>query len=220
MHQHQKGHHEPVASTLVAIALSQGGSGTAGATGATGPTGPGVGATGPTGPTGPGAGVTGATGPTGPGVGSTGVTGATGLAGGPLGFANFFALMPGDNVAPIAAGAPILYPQNGPIGGVGIVRLTPSSFQVVPGTYRVSWQASISEPGQLMLRLNGTEFAPSVVGRATGTSQLVGNTLITVAANTTLEVVNPSGNAAALTMTPIAGGTHAVSATLTIERLA
>ena len=57
------------------------------------------------------------------------------------------------------------------------------------------------------------------MGRATGTSQIVGESLITVGANTTLEVINPAGNASALTITPIAGGTHSVSAHLVVQRV-
>ena len=184
----------------------------AGATGPTGPTGP---SGGPTGPTGPG----GSTGPNGV-TGVTGATGPTGV-GGLLAYALFFALMPGDNSATIAVGAAVLFPQNGPTNGV-IARTGPSTFNLPAiGTYSIAWQASITEPGQLMLRLNGVELAPTVVGRATGTDQIVGDTFITtVAANSVLEVINPSGNAAALTLTPTAGGTHPVSATLAIERIA
>src|ERR1700722_11488219 len=52
-------------------------------------------------------GATGATGPAGP-------TGATGLSGGLTDFADFFALMPGDNSAPVGAGDPVQFPQDGP----------------------------------------------------------------------------------------------------------
>jgi hypothetical protein len=88
------------------------------------------------------------------------------------------------------------------------------------GDYQVSWQVSVDEPGQLQLSLNGAGLPETVVGRATGTSQLVGNTLITTTiANSIISVINPPGNSTALTITPIAGGASAVSATLTIVAL-
>jgi len=63
-------------------------------------------------------------------------------------------------------------------------------------------------------------LAYTVVGRATGTSQLVGTTLITTTkTNSILTVRNPAGNSTALTITPQAGGTRAVSASLVITRL-
>lgn len=62
--------------------------------------------------------------------------------------------------------------------------------------------------------------AYTVVGRATGTSQIVGIAVVeTTSVNSTLTVRNPAGNAAALTVTPLAGGTRPVSAHLTIIQL-
>jgi hypothetical protein len=50
----------------------------------------------------------------------------------PLGtFGSFFALMPGDNAATVAAGAAVQFPQNGPANG--IVRSSASQF-VLPAT--------------------------------------------------------------------------------------
>jgi hypothetical protein len=134
---------------------------------------------------------------------------------------NFFALMPPDNAATIAVGAPVLFPQNGPTTAPpAATRATAGTFTVpVAGIYQISWQASIAEPGQLQVAVNGVGVANTVVGRATGTSQMEGNTLVTLAANDVVSILNPTGNAAALTMTPIAGGTHAVSATLTIRKV-
>jgi hypothetical protein len=88
------------------------------------------------------------------------------------------------------------------------------------GVYQVMFQVSVSEAGQLDLTLAGTELPYTVVGRATGTSQIVGIALVqTTVANSILTVRNPAGNTPALTITPLAGGTHAVSAHLVITRL-
>ena len=173
------------------------------------------------------AGIPGVAGPAGaPGIagaaGIAGIPGIPGIPGAPglLDFSDFFALMPGDNAATIAADAAVLFPQDGSTSGV-ITRLTDSTFLLPTiGTYLIQFQASVTEAGQLMLRLNGSPVANSVVGRATGTSQIVGLSLITTTSpNSILEVINPPGNATALTLTPVAGGTHAVSAHLVIVRI-
>lgn len=167
-----------------------------------------VGATGPQG-------AQGAQGPAGP-AGPTGPAGANAVSE----YALFYALMPGDNAFTVAPGSAVQFPQNGPTSGA-IVRNGASSFVLTSiGTYEIAWQVSINEPGQLQLSLNGVGLASTVVGRATGTTQLVGDTLVTTAVpDTVLALVNPPGNSTALTVTPVAGGIYPVSATLTIKRV-
>jgi len=142
------------------------------------------------------------------------------LLGGITTFAEFYALMPGDNTATIAAGSPVEFPQNGPTNGI-ITRINASQFNIpAVGIYWVRWQVSIAEAGQLILQLNGSDIARSVVGRATGTDQIVGETMIsTTLPNTILTVTNPSGNPVAITLNPSAGGTRAVSANLITTRI-
>jgi hypothetical protein len=207
----------------------QGLPGVPGATGATGATGVG-GATGVQGLPGvPGAtGATGASGNAGsPGnMGATGATGATGTAGGLVGFADFFALMPPDNAATVAVGGAVQFPQDGESSGNGsIVRAGLSTFLLADvGVYQVSFQVSVTEAGQLVLALNQgggfLEIQSTVVGRATGTSQIVETALVrTVVPNSVLEVRNPVSESTALTITPLAGGTNPVSAHLVILQL-
>jgi len=207
--------------------------GPTGATGATGPTGPqGIqGLTGDIGPTGP-IGPTGATGATGPqGIqgltgdigptGPIGPTGATGAAGGVLNYADFYALMPPDNTATIAPGTDVSFPQDGPNSGVNISRTSASSFSLgLIGTYEILFQVGVDEAGQLLLTLNGDPLEYTVVGRATGTSQIIGMAIVTTTSiNSILTVRNPADNATALTITPSAGGTQPVSAHLVIIQL-
>lgn len=142
------------------------------------------------------------------------------LMSGSIAFSEFYALMPGDNTATIAAGTLINFPTNGRSNGI-IIRSSSNEF-ILPdvGTYQVNWQVSVSEAAQLGLRLNGTLIATTVVGRATGTTQLVGNTIITTTRpNSLLGVVYPAGNTPALTITPNAGGNMAVTANLIITRI-
>ena len=195
--------------------------GPTGATGIPGLPGPTGGITGPIGPTGL-IGLTGPTGPccTGP-TGATGETGATGADAGAGEFADFFALMPGDNADIVAPGTPVDFPQDGPTSG-DILRASASEF-IIPeiGVYQVFFQVSVTEAGQLQLELNGAPLAYTVVGRDTGSSQIVGKFLVeTTVINSTLRVINPAGNPTALTITPLAGGANPVSAHLLIERLA
>jgi hypothetical protein len=79
---------------------------------------------------------------------------------------------------------------------------------------------SVTEQGQLILTLNGADLAYTVVGRGTSTTQIVGMALVSgTTINSVLTVRNPAGNPAALTITPLAGGTRPVSAHLTIEQI-
>lgn len=205
----------------------EGSRGPRGLTGPVGPTGP-AGADGADGAIGP----TGATGPVGP-VGPAGATGATGPAGptgtgGILDFADFYALMPGDNAATVGAGEDVDFPQDGPSsGGTGITRIDVDSFNLAEiGVYQVLFQVSVTEAGQLVLTLDSgdgagaVELDYTVVGRATGTSQIVGMALVeTNAINSILTVRNPTTATTALTITPLAGGSKPVSAHLVITRI-
>ncbi|MBQ9024624.1 MAG: collagen-like protein [Bacilli bacterium] len=181
---------------------------------------------GPTGPTGPSGGPTGSTGPTGPqGIqGEIGPTGATGPAGisGVFNYADFYALMPPDNSATVAPGTDVSFPQDGPNSGADIIRTGPSSFSLSQiGTYQVFFNVPVTEAGQLELTLNGAPIEYTVVGRATGTSDISGMFLAeTTTINSIITVRNPAGNAAALTITPLAGGTSPVSAHLVIIQIA
>lgn len=182
---------------------------------------------GPPGPTGA-TGATGATGPTGAAgaTGATGATGAQGPAGGVLDFADFYALMPPDNAATVAIGGDVDFPNDGPSSGTGLIARTGvDTFNLAEiGTYEVLFQVSVSEAGQLVLTLNSgagaVELAYTVVGRDTGTSQIIGMALVqTTVINSILTVRNPAANPTALTITPLAGGADPVSAHLLITRI-
>ncbi|MCE5170741.1 hypothetical protein LQV63_15650 [Paenibacillus profundus] len=133
--------------------------------------------------------------------------------------------MPPDNAATVAAGADVQFPQNGPTSGGGIFRTSASTFNLSAiGTYQVLFQVSVTEAGQLVLTLDSgggaIQLAYTVVGRATGTSQIVGIALVTTTViNSILTVRNPATESTALTITPLAGGTEPVSAHLVITRL-
>src|ERR1700722_912127 len=137
-------------------------------------------------------------------------------------FGDFFALMPPDNAATVAVGAAVSFPQDGPNSGTGVItRVSDTEFQLSSiGTYQVMFQVSVSEAGQLVLDLNDVDLPYTVVGRATGTSQIVGMSLVsTTEVNSQLSVHNPVGGFVALTITPYGGGAQSVSAHLVITRL-
>lgn len=158
-------------------------------------------------------------------VGPQGPAGPQGPSGGVLEFADFFALMPGDNAATIGIGADVNFPQDGPTSAGGVIARTgPNTFNLAEiGVYEVLFQVSVTEPGQLVLTLDSgggpVVLSYTVAGRATGTSQIVGMALVqTTVVNSVLTVRNNS-SAAALTITPLAGGTAPVSAHLIITRI-
>jgi hypothetical protein len=130
--------------------------------------------------------------------------------------------MPPDNAATVGVGTDVSFPQDGPTSGAAIARTGPSTFNLAAiGTYQVLFQVSVTEAGQLILTLNTADLAYTVVGRATGTSQIVGMALVTTTlVNSILTVRNPAGNSTALTITPLAGGTRPVSAHLVIMQIA
>jgi len=133
--------------------------------------------------------------------------------------------MPGNNSAPVAVGDALEFAEDGVTNGL-ITRFDVKTFTLRNiGVYEVQFQASIAEAAQLVIALDdGTgvnEVKNSVCGRATGANQVTGVSLIeTTVANTKLSIRNPIGNSTALSMTPFAGGTHAVSCHLVIKQLA
>ena len=192
--------------------------GQTGAQGPAGPQGP-IGLQGPVGPQGP-AGEQGAVGPQGP-AGEQGPVGPQGPAGTVLAYADFYALMPPDNPAPIPTGSDVSFPNNGATSATTILRASSSSFTLTtPGVYAVSFQVSAAESGQLVLTLNNEELPYTVVGRSGAETQLVGMALVTTTdPNSVLTVRNPEGTGNAITLTPSAGGTDTVSAHLVIAQL-
>ena len=87
--------------------------------------------------------------------------------------------MPPDNTATIASGKPVEFPTDGCTNNTSITRLTLSTFNLANiGIYEITFQVSITEPGQLVVVLNEIEIPYTVVGRATGTSQIFGMCLI------------------------------------------
>ena len=129
--------------------------------------------------------------------------------------------MPPNNAATVAPGTDVSFPQDGPNSGTGIARTGVSSFNLANiGVYHVLFEVSVDEAGQLLLTLNGADLAYTAAGRATGASQIVGIAIVeTTTINSIITVRNPAGNAAALTITPLAGGTRLVSAHLTILQM-
>ena len=194
--------------------------GAQGATGATGARGA-EGAQGPAGPAGPAGGPQGPQGVPGPAgaPGSVGPVGPVGPAGS-TDSALFFGLSPSDNPFFVFPGLSVEFPQDGPSTSTDILRVGTSTSAFVlstAGVYRVTFQVPITEAGQLVVRLNGSELAYTVTGRATGTTTIGLTTLVDAAAGDVLDIGNPLAAPAALTVTPLAGGSSPVSSTLLIE---
>lgn len=133
---------------------------------------------------------------------------------------NFYALMPGDNSATIAPGAPIEFPNDGVTNNTVITRITATRFNLATvGIYEIFFQVSISEAGQLVVVVNDTELPYTCIGRATGTTQISCMTIInTTLPDSILSINNVAANATALTVTPNAGGNNPVSANLIVKQ--
>lgn len=104
----------------------------------------------------------------------------------------------------------------------GIVRNDGSSF-ILPdiGIYEVTFNVQTAEPGQLQLELNGVAVDFSTASNANptvGGHEINGTCIIqTTSVNSELAVINPVGNATALTVTTSDGVlTHAMAQRITI----
>jgi hypothetical protein len=97
---------------------------------------------------------------------------------GAIAFADYYSLMPTNNPTTVGVGTDVPFVVEGSSGGTSITRsiVNPTSSFVLSaiGSYQVMFQVSVNEAGQLDLTLDGTELLDTVVGRATGTSQIVG----------------------------------------------
>lgn len=99
-----------------------------------------------------------------------------------------------------------------PSGSITLPNQT--TAQLVPGVYRIGFQASVTESGQICAFLDGVPLPSTEVGHDTTNSQLVIDAVITVPSTgpfSILQIINHSssasnGNAGALTMTLLAGG--------------
>ncbi len=148
----------------------------------------------------------------------------------------------------VASGSAVNFPRPS-VTPVGIIINNPGASQtnntefILPsvGAYRISWSISIDEAAQLSLWIStdggGTIVVPPLgggglfseytvalgvpgqVGRATGTSQIMGDTMINnTVAGAAIQIRNYA-SASALTVTPLPGGISAQSSSLIIQRL-
>ena len=133
-------------------------------------------------------------------------------------YADFYALIPFSNPGVIFPGGSVQFPQIGSVSG-GIFPVSPRTFMLeAAGTYQVMFEVSVTEPGQLLIWLNGFELPYTVVGRASGNTQITGMSIITTTVPfSPLEIRNPGPGL--LTITPNAGGNRPVSAHLIITKL-
>lgn len=127
-----------------------------------------------------------------------------------------------DYTATVAVDAAVPFPRSGPgTTGSGIVAGGTNQF-VLPETaiYRVAWQVCFTEVNQLVLKLGATAQAHTCARSGAANQQNVNNVLVSATAGDLLSLVNPVGNAAALTVTPADGTlTHAQAPSLVISQV-
>jgi len=160
-----------------------------------------------------------------PGVaGAPGIPGIPGVAGLPGGaaafsFADFYALDP-PTAQIIIPGGPVAFPNAGPSSGAVVSNVAGTVFTLPAGTYQIEFQVTVVEgTAGLELSLNGVAQSNTIVGRATGTSQIVGVFYVTLGGpgTTTLSVINPG--TVNITVSPSAGGVNPSSSHLLITRI-
>jgi hypothetical protein len=154
-------------------------------------------------------------GPQGP-IGPMGPRGPIGI----ISIANFYSLMPPDNNKIIDIGEPIEFATDGPSNNNNISRLTSSLFNLTSiGLYEISFIVNINEAAQLIVVLNDIELNYTVVGRTNGSTQIIGNCLIsTTNPNSIISINNPMTAIKGFTLTNYAGGLNAVSSQLIIKQ--
>ena len=143
----------------------------------------------------------------------------------------------------MAAGSAINFPRPAVpatggivINNIGVTQADNTEFLLpAQGVYRVSWLISVTATAQFSLWIGllagqaaGGQFQPITVnngvpsqsGQATGTEQFFGDTIFaTPFVNAVIQVRNYASSAA-VTVTPVPGGTQAQSVVLNIMRLA
>lgn len=117
------------------------------------------------------------------------------------------------------------FPRLGPqVAGQATYSSTTNGITIAAaGTYLITFNVQTTEIGQLALELNGSTLPYTLVGNQNPTSgghRYFGNAVVVVPAGGVIAVVNPAGNATALTITPSNGSeTHAEAQTLVITNL-
>jgi len=167
--------------------------------------------------------------------GVNGIDGATGQTGSISQFAMFFGLTAGtgngagtdySSTIAVKSGAGtgrFPFPQDGPTAGIARVNTTSFTLPTI-GTYEIYFSVHTTEAGQIQLELDGVDLPETVAANmnATAGGHLITGTFFVTTSlpNTILAVINPSGNAAALTITSADGAsTHANAQVLTIKKI-
>jgi hypothetical protein len=135
-----------------------------------------------------------------------------------LGYGYIFALT---QPASVAIGAPILFDTNGPLLGVTHTPSSPTIAIVAAGTYSIRFSVSGAEPNQFGIAFNGNIAADSasIYGAGAGAAQNFGQTIYTLAAGTTIQIMNYS-SPSAVTLAQQGGTASNVYASVIINRLA
>jgi len=189
--------------------------GTTGSTGVTGTTGT-TGSTGVTGTTGT-TGSTGVTGTTGT-TGSTGITGTTGNTGAGL---PAFAYIYSTAAQSVANTSAVIF--NGPATTLAPISFTAPSSTITlsAGTYLISFETSVGTGGgsTWAIAVNGGITQPLSYTSRSGNSQVWGAAVITIAAASTISIVNNSGGAINLVNGLAPTPNTSVSASINILKL-
>jgi hypothetical protein len=114
-------------------------------------------------------------------------------------FADFYAVIPYDNMDTIFGGERVAFGTRGVMNGnISRVNSADSLYEIILpsiGIYMVTFSVNVSGPGQLVLALNGNQLQYSAAGCHAGDMQINGMTMVgTSQVNSTLSLRNPIGS--------------------------
>ena len=138
-----------------------------------------------------------------------------------MSFAVFYGLVPPNNENEIQPGDSVEFPIDY-ITNTNIIRVNNKAFKLVQtGIYEIKFILSITHPAQLVVSMDsGSGFiqqSHTVVGRNSGSSQLIGDVFIKVTkTNSIICISSPLENNNPIRITPTAGGTLAETCYLII----
>lgn len=117
-------------------------------------------------------------------------------------------------------GTAIEFPNDGDMTGTGITRVGPGVFRVTSaGIYNMYFQIGVSNPSQVVIRLNNAELPHTVTGTGNGNTQLIGQYYVRVnTPNSIIGVYNPINNSA-IGIAASLGGAQSSNINLLIQQL-
>lgn len=106
-----------------------------------------------------------------------------------------------DYPIPVASGAAVPFPRDAAGVNAPLTRASASSFTVVvSGVYEISWTVGFVEASQLQLSISGSGVVDTTTLSGAPNSINSNTAIVALSAGELIELINPPGNPAALTV--------------------